>query len=90
VFSGNPEKELFAAQNIFSTILRLAPLQIKNSPFWLKHLICRRSASPRIVTEKILIRAQSFLFQFSKKSYQTQQSLPAGRQAHSAFRVYLR
>jgi hypothetical protein len=53
------KKELFVAQNIFSTILRLASLQIKNSPFGLKHLICGRYASPRMVTEKILIRTQN-------------------------------
>ncbi len=55
---------LFAAQNIFSTILRLASLEMQNSPFRLRHCICGRSASPRIVTEKILIRAQSNTFQF--------------------------
>ena len=31
------EKSLFAAQHIFSTHLRLASLQIQNSPFGLKH-----------------------------------------------------
>jgi hypothetical protein len=55
---------LFAAQNIFSTILKLAPLQTGNSPFGLKHPVCGRFGSPRMVPEKIFIRAQSFLSLF--------------------------
>jgi len=55
---------LFAAQNLFSTILKLASLQIENSPFGLKHSICSCFASLRMVPEKILIRAQSTPFHF--------------------------
>jgi hypothetical protein len=57
--SGTEEnrKSLFAAQNIFSTILKLTSLQIGNSPFGLKHPICGRFVSLRIVSEKIFIRA---------------------------------
>jgi len=58
------KKSLFAAQHIFSTHLRLASLQIQNSPFGLRHWICNRFASPRCVNEKIWIRAQSDIFQF--------------------------
>jgi hypothetical protein len=58
------KRSLFAAQNIFSTILEFASLQLQNAPFGLKHWLCGRSASLRMVTEKILIRTQSFLFQF--------------------------
>jgi len=65
------KKSLSAAQNIFSTILKFASLQMsacgansfQNSPFELKHWICGRFSSPRMITEKILIRAQSFLFE---------------------------
>jgi hypothetical protein len=31
------KKPLFAAQHLFSTILKLAPLQIQNSPSRLRH-----------------------------------------------------
>jgi hypothetical protein len=58
---------LFATQNIFSTILKFATLQIGNSPFRLKHPICGRFASLRMATEKIFIRAQSFFFNFLSK-----------------------
>jgi hypothetical protein len=63
-FASSWKKSPFAAQNIFSTILKLASLQIENSPFGLKHSICGRFASLRIVPEKILIRAQSSFFSF--------------------------
>jgi hypothetical protein len=58
------ERPFFIAQNLFSTILKLATLQIKNSPYGLRHLICRHFASLRMVTEKILIRAQTSLSSF--------------------------
>jgi hypothetical protein len=69
------KKSLFAAQNIFSMILRVASLQIQNSPFRLKHWICGRFASLRMVTEKILIRVQSSFFIFSEISGLSQESI---------------
>jgi len=65
---GGAEKGLSSLLKIFfSTILKLTPLQIKNSPSGLRHLICGRFASLRIVTEKILIRAQSPLLQLLRE-----------------------
>jgi hypothetical protein len=66
---GKLKKSLFVAQNIFSTILKLTSLQIENSPFLptagrLRHSICHRSASLRMVPEKILIHTQGLPFQF--------------------------
>ncbi len=55
---------LRCSKTFFWTILKFASLQIQNFSFGLKHWICDRFASLRMVTEKILIRAQSFLFQF--------------------------
>ena len=66
---GSAKRSLFAAQNIFSTILKFASLQTQNSPFELKNWVCGRFASLRMVNEKILIRAQSFLFQFFSDLY---------------------
>jgi hypothetical protein len=70
------EKSLFAAQSIFSTILKVAPMLLsaygatsfQTLPFSLKQRICCHSASLSVVTEKILIRAQSSFSHFSKIS----------------------
>jgi hypothetical protein len=42
----------------------LAPLQTGNSPLGLRHPLCGRFASLRMVPEKIFIRTQSNFFEF--------------------------
>jgi hypothetical protein len=66
-----PKKLPFAAQHIFSTILRLASLQIQNSPFRLKHWICRHFALPagRQVRQELFPKKSEFALQGNKLSF---------------------
>jgi hypothetical protein len=63
------KNSLFAAQNIFSTILKLASLQTQNLPFGLKHWLCGRSASLRMVTEKNFNSRSELVFLVFQRSH---------------------
>jgi hypothetical protein len=69
------EKVALRRSEFFLTILKFASLQIQNSPSDLRHWVCDRFASLRMITEKIFALRSELLFPVFQRSLLFSQDL---------------